>query len=63
MRIVRDEAAADDLPSHLDPDDTVGVAAAKAELEKLFTLDNLLSMRGALKERGSLIWRNESLLV
>ena len=58
-RIVRDEAAADDLPSHLDPEDTVGVAAAKAELEKLFTLDNLLSMRGALKERGSLIWRNE----
>ena len=59
MRIVRDEAAAEDLPSHLDPEDTVGVAAAKAELEKLFTLDNLLSMRGALKERGSLIWRNE----
>jgi hypothetical protein len=35
-------------------------AAATAALEELFTLENLLSMGGVLKKRGSLIWRNQT---
>jgi hypothetical protein len=36
------------------------ITAAAVELEALFTLENLLSMSGALKKRGSLIWRNQT---
>jgi hypothetical protein len=61
LRIVRDEAAKErgDEPLHIDPADTELLNQSRAQLRELFTLENLLSMRGALKERGSLIWRNE----
>ncbi len=61
LRIVRDEAAKErgNDPAHVDSSDTQLVKAAREHLRELFTLENLLSMRGALKERGSLIWRNE----
>lgn len=62
MRIVKDEQMAKGegmAQQHVDPSDTAGLAAARAKLRELFTLENLLSMKGNLKERGSLIWRNE----
>jgi len=40
--------------------DSESVVAAKAKLRELFTLDNLLNLRGALKARGNLIWRNQT---
>ena len=44
----------------VDNADPAMITAAAVELEALFTLENLLSMSGALKKRGSLIWRNQT---
>jgi len=46
--------------SQVDPADTLAVTAARAKLRELFTIENLLNMGGALKRRGSLIWRNQT---
>lgn len=56
LRYVRAEASTG--PQHLSPCDPA-VANAEGTIERLFTVANLLNFDGALKEKGSLIWRNE----